>query len=145
MAFIVGAFGGGVIVYRASHDNYSDYSDRYSDHYNHSNHRQYGDSVLRNQISNKESEVNRKASDVESLRRLMNDNFNSRINELKREGNYPTFYSANDSSPSKIIDSVKKDMRQELDAEIAQDKRELEAIDKMIARINELELQAKRE
>ena len=137
MAIIIAA-AGGALIWRASHGDYSDHS-------NHSNHREYGDAALRNQISNKESEISRKESDVESLRRRMNENFNSRINELKREGNYPTFYSANDSSPSKIVDSVKNDMRRELDDEIAKDKRELEAIDKMIARINELELQAKRE
>lgn len=137
MAIIIAA-AGGALIWRASHGDYSDHS-------NHSNHREYGDAALRNQISNKESEISRKESDVESLRRRMNENFNSRINELKREGNYQTFYSANDSSPSKIVDSVKKDMRRELDDEIAKDKRELEAIDKMIARINELELQAKRE
>lgn len=138
MAFIAGAvIIGGAAIYAGGHDDYSDYHSR------HSNHRQYGDSALRNQISRKENAVSNKESDVESLRRRMNDNFNSRINELKREGNYPTFYSADDSSPSKIIKSVKADMRRELDAEIARDKQELEAIDKMIARINELELQSK--
>lgn len=138
MAFIAGAvIIGGAAIYAGGHDDYSDYHSR------HSNHRQYGDSALRNQISRKENAVSNKESDVESLRRRMNDNFNSRIKELKREGNYPTFYSADDSSPSKIIKSVKADMRRELDAEIARDKQELEAIDKMIARINELELQSK--
>lgn len=137
----IAAAGGGALVWRVSHDNYSDYSDRYSDHYNHSNHRQYGDSARRSQISNKESEVNRKASDVESLRQRMNSDFNSRINELKREKNY----SGLNSAPSTIIDTVKYNMQLELDNEISQDKQELEAIDKMIARINEIELQAKRE
>lgn len=137
MAIIIAA-AGGALIWRMSHGDYSDHS-------NHSNHREYGDAALRNQISNKETDIRRKESDVESLRQRMNENFNSRINNLKREGNYPTFYSANDSLPSKIVDSVKNDMRRELDEEIARDKQELEAIDKMIARINELELQAKKE
>lgn len=140
MAFIAAAAGGGAIVWRVSHDNYSDYRD-YSDHYNHSNYREYGDSALRNQISSKENEVNRKASDIESLRQRMNNDFNSRINKLKREKNY----SGLNSAPSTIVDTVKYNMQLELDNEIARDKQELAEIDKMIARINELELQAKRE
>ena len=140
MAFIAGAVALGG-VYAVGHDRHSNYSDYYSDHYNHSNHQQYGDSARRSQISNKESEVNRKASDVESLRQRMNSDFNSRINELKREKNY----SGLDSAPSTIIDTVKYNMQLELDNEISQEKQELEAIDKMIARINEIELQAKRE
>ena len=130
---VVGVVVGGAIV----HGNHSDYSC----HTRHSNYREYGDSALRNQISNKENEVRSKDSDVENLRRRMNDNFNSRINDLKREKNY----SGLDSPPSQLVNSVKNEMRSELDSEISHDKQELEAIDKMIARINEIELQAKRE
>ena len=134
----IAAAGGGAIIWRASHDNYSDY---YSDHYNHSNHRQYGDSEIRNRISNKENDIRRKDSDVESLRRRMNEDFNQRVNELKLEKNY----SGLNSAPSDVIRAVKDNMKNELDEEISQERQELEAIDKMIARINELELQAKRE
>ena len=130
---VVGVVVGGAIV----HGNHSDYSC----HSRHSNYREYGDSALRNQISNKENEVRSKDSDVKNLRRRMNDNFNSRINELKREKNY----SALNSPPSDIVYRVKDEMRTELNSEISHDKQELEAIDKMIARINEIELQAKRE
>lgn len=135
MAFIAAA-GGGVLVWRISHGNHSDYSC----HSRHSNYREYGDSALRNQISNKENEIRNKESNVESLRQRMNNDFNSRINELKRERNY----SGLTYSPDSVIVDVKNDMRRELDNEIARDKQELAEIDKMIARINELELQAKR-
>lgn len=141
MAFIAGAvvLGGVVVIgYDKYSDSYSDY--RYSD-YRYSDHRQYGDSALRNQISNKENEVHRKESSVDDLRSRMNDNFNSRINELKREKNY----SALNSPPNDIVYYVKNEMSRELDNEISHDKQELAAIDKMIARINEIELQAKRE
>ena len=135
MAFIAGAVViGGAVVYVGGHDDYSDYHSR------HSNHRKYGDAELRNQISRKENSVSNKESDVESLRWQMNENFNSRINELKREKNY----SGLNSDPSNIIYSVKADMRRELDAEISRDKQELESIDKMIARINEIALQSTR-
>ena len=136
MAFVVGALAGGaLLMVGASGDD----DDEHSQHARRS-HKEYGDSALRSQISSKESEIGRKETSVENLRRQMNENFSARINELKREKNY----SGLDSSPSKIISSVKADMRRELDKEISQDKQELEAIDKMIARINELELQAKR-
>ena len=136
MAFIVGAVvaGGGILI--ASHDKYERYRE-----YHHTQHNRYNDSELRNQISNKENQVRSKDSDVETLRRRMNDNFNSRINELKREKYY---YALNYSADS-IVREVKSEMRSELNAEISHDKQELEAIDKMIARINEIELQAKRE
>ncbi len=137
MAFVVGAIGV-VVVGAAAHGNHSDYS-CHRDH--HRNYHEYGDSELRSKISNKENQVRNKDSDVESLRRRMNDNFNSRINELKRERNY---YALN-YSPDSVVREVKSEMRSELNAEISQDKQELEAIDKMIARINEIELQAKRE
>ena len=127
----------GAAVYKLGYDEYSRY-DRWSEY---DRHHQYGDSELRNKISSKENQVRSKDSDVESLRRRMNDNFNSRINELKREKNY----SALNSPPSDIVHYVKNEMRSELDSEISHDKQELEAIDKMIARINEIELQAKRE
>lgn len=134
---IIAALGGGVIVYRIAHDNHSDYSDYHS---RHSNYREYGDSALRNQIGSKENEIRNKESSVESLRQNMNNNFNSRINELKRE----KAYSGLNYSPDSMIADVKNDMRRELDEEISRDKQELAEIDKMIARINELELQAKR-
>ena len=136
MAFIAGAvvIGGAIYV---GHDNYS----RYREYDRYSRYNEYGDAELRNQISNKENQVRSKDSDVENLRRRMNDNFNSRINELKREKNY----SALNSPPSDIVYRVKDEMRTELNSEISHDKQELAAIDKMIARINEIELQAKRE
>lgn len=136
MAFIAGVIGV-VVVGAAAHGNHSDYSC----HTRHSNHRQYGDAELRNQISNKENQVRSKESSVDDLRSRMNDNFNSRINELKREKNY----SALNSPPADIVYYVKNEMRSELDNEISHDKQELAAIDKMIAHINEIELQAKRE
>ena len=134
MAFIAGAvIIGGAAIYAGGHDDYSRYRE-------YTRHNKYGDAELRNQISRKENSVSNKESDVESLRWQMNENFNSRINELKREKNY----SGLNSSPSNIIYSVKADMRRELDAEISRDKQELESIDKMITRINEIEVQVKR-
>lgn len=128
MAFVVGVIA--VVAAWDDHSNYRDY-DR---------HRQYGDSQIRSQISSQESRVSSKENEVENLRRRVNENFNNRIAELKREKNYPAL---NDANPQNIVDAVAADMRREIENEIAQDRQELAEIDRMIARINELELKAK--
>ena len=134
MAIVIAA-AGGALVWRVSHGNYSDWRD-------HRNHRQYGDAALVKAIENKKNEIDAKEDEVDRLREKMEENFQTRVNQLKKERNYSSF---NYSDAEDIIDNVKEEMRDELDEEIAKDKQELEAIDKMIARINELELQAKRE
>lgn len=133
MAFIVGGVIGGVVA--VSHGNHS----KYSDWRDHSNHRQYGDSGLRNEISNLENRVRNKESEVERLKNEMEENYRNRINQLKNEKNYSGL---NDSD---VLKAVKFDMKRELENEINRDKQELSEIDKMISRINELELQAQRE
>ena len=134
MAFVVGgALVGGAVVWRAAYNDYSRYRE-------HGNHRQYGDSALREAIKRKENEVRYKESDVESARQRMNDNFNSRINQLKREKSY----SGLNYVPNMMVSEVKDNMRRELDREIQSDRDELAAIDAMIDKINEIELQSKR-
>ena len=136
MAFVWAAVPVGAYALReATHDKHS----RYSEYERHS---KYGDAQMRAEIERKESEVNRKETDVANLRRRMQNNFDSRISELRREKNY----SGLDSwLPSQMINSVKDDMRRELNNEISRDRQELAEIDKMIGRINELELQSRRE
>ncbi len=92
-------------------------------------------------IEDKEKLIRRKESDVENLRQHVDENFSTRINNLRREKFYPAF---NYSTPANLLANIKADMRRELDAEISRDKQELEAIDKMIARINEIALQSTR-
>ena len=138
MAFIAAA-GGGVLVWRISHDNYSDYSDYHS---RHSNYREYGDSALVRAIENKKNEIDAKEQEVDRLQEQMEENFKARLDKLKAERNYSSFGYSDDET---IIDNIKEEMIEELNSEISHDKQELAAIDKMIARINEIELQAKRE
>lgn len=138
MAFIAGALiVGGVII---THSDYSDYRD-YSDHRNHSNHRQYGDAGMVSAVNDKQNQVNRLASDVGRQSNEMQSNFDARIRSLRDEKNYSALSNA---KPSNVVEAVKDDMRRELDASIAQERAALEKIDKMIARINELELNAER-
>ena len=134
MAFIVGGALVGIVVL---HSNHSDYSD-WRDHSNHSNHRNYGDSALRNEISTLENNVRTQESEVERLKNQMNENYRNRINQLKNEKNYSGL------SNQDVLNAVKSDMKREIENEISRDKQELEQIDKMISRINELELQATR-
>ncbi len=138
MAFIAGALiVGGVII---THSDYSDYRD-YSDHSNHSNHRQYGDAGMVSAINDKQNQVNRLASDVGRQSNALQTDFNARIRQLKDEKNYSSLSNA---KPSNVVDAVKDDMRRELDSEIAREKAALAKIDQMIARIDELELNAER-
>ena len=87
-------------------------------------------------------QIDRKEFVVENLRRCVDENFSTRINELRREKFYPAF---NYSSPANLLTNIKVDMRRELDNELKHDRDELAAIDAMISRINELELQVKRD
>lgn len=135
MAFVVGAIVGGVIVAHDNHSNYSDWRE-------HSRYREYGDSSMRSQISSLESRVSSKESEVENLRQRVNNNFNNRVAELKREKNYPAL---NKADANNIVNAVKADMKREIESEIQRDQQELAEIDRMISRINELELQSKQE
>lgn len=78
---------------------------------------------------------NQMNANYENMKRHYEEN----INQLKNEKNYPALSTA---SPENIVEAVKADMRRELEEEIQRDSQELAEIDKMIARINELEVQA---
>ena len=133
MAFIAGAFiVGGAIIAHDDHSNYGDYSD-------HRNHRQYGDAGMVQAINDKQNEVDSLSYDLDWHRQEMQQDFDSRIRELRSERNY----SALGSSPKKMIDKVKEEMARELDAGIAKERQELAELDRMIGKINELELKAK--
>ena len=129
MAFWVGAVVVGGAIIHDNHSRYREY-DRYT---------KYGDSELRRQIKNMESRVNSKESEIQRLKNQMEEDYRNRINQLKNEKNYSGF------NNSDVMNAVKADMKRELENEISRDRQELSEIDKMISRINELELQAKRE
>lgn len=129
--FIAGAIVGGVIIA------YEDYSD-YRDHSNHSNYSKYGDANLVNAINNKSREIERKQYEIDNLRRDMVNRFRNSTEELRRDRNYKGLgYSAD-----YMINQVKLDMQEELEKEIQREKEQLAEIEKMIARINEIELQS---
>ena len=135
MAFIAGAFiVGGAIIAHDDHSNYSDYSD-------HRNHRQYGDAGMVSSINNKQNEVNRLANDLDRSRSKMRRDYYNRIRQLKNERNYPML---DDFSAYSVVDYVKREMSTELDEVIAKERQELAELDRMIGKINELELKAQR-
>lgn len=90
---------------------------RYSEYERHS---RYGDSEVRKNISSYESRVKRKESEVQRL--------------LSEYQNLPSY----------DLNQAKANMRRELENEIKRDKQELAEIDKIISKINELELQSRR-
>ena len=134
MAFVV--VGGVVAIGAVVHGNHSDYSC----HSRHSNHSQYGDSQLRSEISNEENRVRNKEAEIQNLRKRMSDNYNSQISSLKQEKNYSSLGSV---KADNLVSKIKDEMKQELESEIKSSQNELEEINKMIAKINELELQAR--
>ena len=125
----VAAVGGvvGVVVIGAV--NHSDYSD----HYNYS---EYGDSSELDEIKKLEDEVNKKEKGIEAYKRDTKEKYQARLNELKQEETYASL----DAAKANILEDVKKEMQAEVAAEIQDEKQQLEYIDQMIARINEIEL-----
>ena len=125
----VAAVGGvvGVVVIGAV--NHSDYSD----HYNYS---EYGDSSELDEIKKLENEVNKKEKGIEAYKRDAKEKYQARLNELKQEETYASL----DAAKANILEDVKKEMQAEVAAEIQDEKQQLEYIDQMIARINEIEL-----
>ena len=125
----VAAVGGvvGVVVIGAV--NHSDYSD----HYNYS---EYGDSSELDEIKKLEDEVNKKKKGIEAYKRDAKEKYQARLNELKQEETYASL----DAAKANILEDVKKEMQAEVAAEIQDEKQQLEYIDQMIARINEIEL-----
>ena len=125
----VAAVGGvvGVVVIGAV--NHSDYSD----HYNYS---EYGDSSELDEIKKLEDEVNKKEKGIEAYKRDAKEKYQARLNELKQEETYASL----DAAKANILEYVKKEMQAEVAAEIQDEKQQLEYIDQMIARINEIEL-----
>lgn len=125
----VAAVGGvvGVVVIGAV--NHSDYSD----HYNYS---EYGDSSELDEIKKLEDEVNKKGKGIEVYKRDAKEKYQARLNELKQEETYASL----DAAKANILEDIKKEMQTEVAAEIQDEKQQLEYIDQMIARINEIEL-----
>ena len=136
------AAAGGVIVIAAMHtDSYSKYN-------------KYNDSELRSRIARKQAEIESKQNqvynqqnyvddqerDVKKLRNRMYDDFQERVDELRQEEDYPGL----DSGAYSIVDDVKANMRREIDEEIQYEQAQLNQINDIIAKINEIELQSKK-
>ena len=131
--FVVGAVVVGVVV--ISDDDHSKHS-RYVEH------SKYGDSEMVRMIHAKQQEIDRKEYNVGEMYDDMKARFDSRVAELQNTND--VHYSAlKYPDPNSIVDKVKQEMRNEIENEIRQDKETLAHIDKMISRINEIELQAK--
>ena len=122
----VGGVVGAVVIGAVNHSDYSD-------HYNYS---EYGDSSELDVIKKLEDEVNKKEKGIEAYKRDAKEKYQARLNELKQEETYASL----DAAKANILEDVKKEMQAEVAAEIQDEKQQLEYIDQMIARINEIEL-----
>ena len=131
MAFFVGGAVVGIVVAYDDHSNHS----------NHSNYTRYNDAELVNRIKQLQSQINSRQSDIDRSRNQLQAEYRERINRLKSLKNYPalTRYSAYN-----VLDFIQSDMEAEINNGIRQEQSELAALDRMIAKINELELDAGR-
>ncbi len=131
--FVAAAGGviGGVIIGAINHSDYSD-------HYNYS---KYGDSSMIDDIKELEDKADKKEKDKEAYTLEIEEIYQARINELKQEANYAFI----DSEKAKILEVAKKEMQEKVAVEIQDERQQLEYIDRMIARINEIELAENRQ
>ena len=136
----VAAAGGIIVIGAASHGNHSDYSC----HSRHSQYREYSDSEMVRQINDMQGAVNRQEMDIGTFRAQMQERLDQRIATLKTEGNYEALSSASNHMEG-LVEAIKRDMKQELENGIKEEQAELAAIDRMIARINEIELQTEQQ
>ena len=136
----VAAAGGIIVIGAASHGNHSDYSC----HSRHSQYREYSDSEMVRQINDMQGAVNRQEMDISTFRAQMQERLDQRIATLKTEGNYEAVSSAPNHMEG-LVEAIKRDMKQELENGIKEEQAELAAIDRMIARINEIELQTEQQ
>ena len=136
----VAAAGGIIVIGAASHGNHSDYSC----HSRHSQYREYSDSEMVRQINDMQGAVNRQEMDIGTFRAQMQERLDQRIATLKTEGNYEALSSAPNHMEG-LVEAIKRDMKQELENGIKEEQAELAAIDRMIARINEIELQTEQQ
>ncbi|MCR5834077.1 MAG: hypothetical protein K6G55_05440 [Selenomonadaceae bacterium] len=132
MAFFVGAGIIGIVALYDDHSRYSEY-DRHS---------RYGDSALREQISNKEQQISGKESEITNLQLASKEKFNSYLEKIV-SSHRKELGSLNGVNPDNAMDKVKKELRNNLEYEMRQEKSELQQIDSMIAQINNLALQSK--
>lgn len=116
----------------------------YSDH---SRYSEYSNSHLERAYDRASNKRVAKGNEIKALKNQIQENYNSvnrhyeeNLSQLRGEKNYPAL---SNSSPENILNAVKADMQRELQEEIAREESELAEIDKMLARINELEMQAK--
>ena len=131
MAFF-GVVVAGVIVGRVVHSNYSV----------HSNYRDYSDYAERQRIIEenlrRERESNRKRYQEYAERELkrLEEEFSCNLTENKNLTNY----NAKDCMISTVKESFKKNIEEKINQEIAEDKQELDKINKLISKINNIQL-----
>lgn len=132
--FIAAAGGGIIVVGVLAHDNHSNYSD----HSNHSRYTEYGDSYLVNQINDMQNRINRQETDISDYAQHISREYRSRMADLRNEADYNALNADEDS----VLHKLKEEMEQEIKDSIKEEQAQLQNINAMIKKINELEMQA---
>lgn len=120
--------------------------DDHNDHSNHSRHNQYGDAALVRQIEETDYRIKQQESEIENYIEEMNKEFESKIAELKGANEYAEVFEDFDYEYTyrynEILEDIKKYMKEDIEKEIQSETAELDHINEVIRRINELELNA---
>lgn len=135
----IAAAGGAAIVGIIAYDDHSRYSE-------YSRHNQYGDAALVQQINNEQNRLRQKDAEIDNFQERIDREFAYQIAKLRNEADYSALrdnYSYDyNYDYDQILENIKREMKAEVEAEIQTEKAELDNINKMIQRINELELEA---
>ena len=138
--FCAGALVGGAVVIAAAHGDYSDH-DNYGDH------RQYGDAQVREQVESKKRALDNFSVGDSGI----NDRFVDGIRDIQQNQNYSVLDNAL-NNPGKYANDqrqfyseINEDMKKQIEAGIAEDQAELEQLDAMINKINQIQLKMKKD
>ena len=133
--FVAGIIGG-VVVGALAYDDHSNYSD-YSDH---SNYSRYSDAHMTARIRQKENEI-------EQLRKRVRASIQGEVDSLKEHPDIGPLIAGNVSKGNLGIDQLScsaiDKLEENLESEISKDEKELQDIDKMIQKINNMTLAEK--
>lgn len=138
--------GGIAIVAVVAMPDYDDHS-RHRDHYNHS---QYSDGQLKADIARAQRDYERLDREVDDLAQTIRDEYNAGMAELSRDSEFGKLVYADAADPgtpknavngvARAEKKVQESLRDRLANDVKEDKQKIAEIDKLITRINEMEL-----
>lgn len=126
------------IIGAAAHGDYSDHSN----HSDYHDHREYNDAALVAQINAKVEEYNNINRRMNDLCEHLDQEFRDRIEEITEDHYLIALSNASwDNKFSDLFEKVRNEIIEDMDSELAAENSQLEQIDNMIKRINEIAFQ----